>query len=170
MHTQQKGNKSNNSTALDLYCITKQSFIVGLKGYTNITVFFDFVSFLSSLPPPLSSYYYALVEDPRGELVEAAIHLLIILFDCTPPLPRQQAPPTSRPPPPPVSSQQQRGGAIQTPILNEPGMANLFCGFLSRLHQNDVRTMPVVDFGADIKFVNPYKINSAAIYNFLQTS
>jgi hypothetical protein len=79
-------------------------------------------------------YYYALVQDPRGDLAEAGVHLLIILLDCTPPSPRQQAPPSSRSP---TVSQQQRGGAIQTPILNEPGMTNLFCGFVSRLHQND---------------------------------
>ena len=95
------------------------------------------------LPSPLSSsYYYALVQDPRGDLAEAGVHLLIILLDCTPPSPRQQAPPSSRSP---TVSQQQRGGAIQTPILNEPGMTNLFCGFVSRLHQNDVslRSPPV---------------------------
>ena len=99
-----------------------------------VTLFHILFSF--SPPLPLISYYYALVQDPRGELVEAAIHLLIILLDYTPPSPRQQAPPTTRPP---TVSQQHRGGAIQTPILNDPGMANLFCGFVSRLHQNDVR-------------------------------
>ena len=75
-------------------------------------------------------YYYALVRDPRGELVETSTQILSILLDYTPPATQgrsYQATPT----------QPGRPG-VQAPSLQEPGMGNLFCSFISRLHQNEV--------------------------------
>ena len=94
-----------------------------------------------SLPPslpPLSSYYYAMVRDPRGDLVEASVHLLCILLDYIPPsdftrrLQQQQAPPTN-----PAQRATSR-------VMQEQGRGNLFCSFLSRLHQNEVRNLMIV--------------------------
>ena len=79
------------------------------------------------------SYYYAMVRDPRGELVEASVHLLCIILDYIPPsdftrrLQQQQIPPTNP------------AQRATSSIMQEPGMGNLFCSFLSRLHQNEVR-------------------------------
>lgn len=88
-------------------------------------------------------YYYAMVDDPRGNLVEASIQLLFILLDYTPPADiartmqlRQQA-----------GRGEAEGGIPQAKVagdpkntaISEPGMGNLFCSFVSRLHQNDVR-------------------------------
>lgn len=82
-------------------------------------------------------YYYTMVDDPRGNLVEASIQLLFILLDYTPPTDITQ-------------SMQQRedasagdgvaitaGSPRETSVM-EPGMRNLFCSFVSRLHQSDV--------------------------------
>ena len=95
------------------------------------------LSFSPSLPPSLSlslsSYYYAMVRDPRGDLVEASVHLLCILLDYIPPsdftrrLQQQQAPPTNP------------AQRATSSVMQEQGMGNLFCSFLSRLHQNEVR-------------------------------
>ena len=73
-----------------------------------------------------------MVRDPRGELVEAAVHLLCILLDYVPPsdftkrLQQQQALPTNP---------AQRASSS---VMQEQGMGNLFCSFISRLHQNEV--------------------------------
>ena len=82
----------------------------------------------------LSSYYYAMVRDPRDESVEASVHLLCILLDYIPPsdfirrLQQQQVPPPTNPTQQATSS-----------VMQEQGMGNLFCSFLSQLHQNEVR-------------------------------
>ena len=96
----------------------------------------------STLNVWLIRYYYTMVDDPRGSLVEGAIQLLFILLDYTPPLDLARS----------MQQRQQAGGdggmamAItgESPRgaatdLVEPGMRNLFCSFVSRLHQNDVR-------------------------------
>ena len=88
----------------------------------------------SPSPPPLPplpsppSYYYTLVRDPRGELVESSSQLLSLLFDYA--LPAASAHGT---PPAHVMGRGQHAPGIQ-----EPGMGNLFCSFVSRLHQNGV--------------------------------
>ena len=86
-----------------------------------------------------------MVDDPRGNLVEASIQLLFILLDYIPPadiartlqLREQTAA---------ASGDASEGGAPQARVTgdprtvgrSEPGMGNLFCSFISRLHQNDV--------------------------------
>lgn len=81
-----------------------------------------------------------MVDDPRGNLVEASIQLLFILLDYTPPVDiarnmqlQQQAH---------TAAAGGEGGSdpsdASTSIGGEPGMGNLFCSFISRLHQNDV--------------------------------
>ncbi len=88
-----------------------------------------------------------MVNDPRGSLVEASIQLLFILLDYTPPVDiarsmqiRQQQ----------QQQQGEKGGgasaegnssatAVATREGEETGMGNLFCSFLSRLHQSDVK-------------------------------
>ena len=84
-----------------------------------------------------------MVDDPRGNLVEASIQLLFILLDYTPPADiartmqlQQQA---SRGE---VEGEIPQAKAAEDPkntAISEPGMGNLFCSFVSRLHQNDVR-------------------------------
>ena len=93
-----------------------------------------------------------MVDDPRGNLVEAAIQLLFILLDYTPPADLARS----------VHQHQQRaaaavagseGGVVEGVVtdvthngrtlgdsgsLAEPGMKNLFCSFVSRLHQSEV--------------------------------
>ena len=76
-----------------------------------------------------------MVRDPRGDLVEASVHLLCILLDYIPPsdftrrLQQQQAPPTNP------------AQRATSSVMQENGMGNLFCSFLSRLHQNEVRNL-----------------------------
>lgn len=90
----------------------------------------------------LSRYYYAMVDDPRGSLVEASIQLLFILLDYTPPADiarsmqlREQAEASG----PSKGSRGADGSALKKIMGGvEPGMGNLFCSFVSRLHQNDV--------------------------------
>ena len=107
------------------------------------------VSSMSYVPMTLCTmfyrYYYAMVEDPRGALVEASVQLLFILLDYTPPVDiarsmqlKQQAQA--------AAARREEGGASEgvgprrgVMTVVEPGMGNLFCSFLSRLHQNDVR-------------------------------
>lgn len=76
-----------------------------------------------------------MVDDPRGNLVEASIQLLFILLDYTPPADiarsmqlRQQTQ---------IASGANIIGSPSGTVM-EPGMGNLFCSFVSRLHQNDV--------------------------------
>ena len=98
---------------------------------TVMSLLDDLLSLSFSLS--LSSYYYAMVRDPRGELVEASVHLLCILLDYIPPsdftrrLQQQQVPPTNP------------AQRATSSVMQEQGMGNLFCSFLSRLHQNEVR-------------------------------
>ena len=87
-------------------------------------------------------YYYAMVDDPRGNLVEASIQLLFILLDYIPPADiartmqlRQQAA-AGRSATEEGAAQAQ--GDPRNLAMSEPGMGNLFCSFISRLHQNDV--------------------------------
>ena len=80
-------------------------------------------------PPPLS-YYYAVVADPREQLVETCSHMLTVLLDYSPPLHSGHThtllPPEEGKPP-----------AIQ--IQEETGLTNLFVAYVSRLHQVEVK-------------------------------
>lgn len=95
----------------------------------------------SPLRHPLLRYYYAMVDDPRGSLVETSIQLLAILLDYTPPgdlMRRQRQRQMS------MRAQSQssdagggRAGRASTMEV-EGGMANLFCSFVSRLQMSEV--------------------------------
>ncbi len=89
-----------------------------------------------------------MVDDPRGNLVEASIQLLFILLDYIPPTDiartmqlRQQAAAAGRGMAEGGESQVQATGDPRNVAMTEPGMGNLFCSFVSRLHQSDVSVL-----------------------------
>ena len=127
--------------------------------------------------PSLSvRYYYAMVADPRGELVEISTQLLSILLDYTPPsefarLSQQATGERSAAPGSPLMGSSSStemfnftavtvGGSFLCnssllctavsggapvggisgagPVQQVGGMGNLFCSFISRLHQTEV--------------------------------
>ena len=100
-----------------------------LTSLLNVTCTYDPVGY--GVP-----YYWTMVGDPRGDLVEAAVQLLCLVLDYYP------------------HSQVNRLQAASQPQAQqpEPGAGNLFCGYVSRLHQNE-----------DLEFVAKGMIN--LIYN-----
>lgn len=74
------------------------------------------------MSPSLLRYYWTMVGDPRGDLVEASVQLLCLVLDY---YPHNQ-----------VNRLQTASQTQQAPP--EPGAGNLFCGYVSRLHQNEV--------------------------------
>eukprot|EP00731_Ephydatia_muelleri_P029315 Em0020g959a len=100
-----------------------------LTSLLNVTCTYDPVGY--GVP-----YYWTMVGDPRGDLVEAAVQLLCLVLDYYPhsQVNRLQA-----------ASQAQQAQP-------EPGAGNLFCGYVSRLHQNE-----------DLEFIAKGMIN--LIYN-----
>jgi len=93
-------------------------------------------------------YYYALVRDPRGELVETSTQLLAILLDYTPP-------PTPGHTYHATPTQPGRTGAGMQASLQEPGMGNLFCSFISRLHQSE--DLEIIAKGLTTLLCNPLR-------------
>lgn len=99
----------------NLTVVCSSSSIISLLAHTPLHPY---------LPPPSLHlrYYWTMVGDPRGDLVEAAVQLLCLVLDYYPhsQVNRLQA-----------ASQAQQAQP-------EPGAGNLFCGYVSRLHQNEV--------------------------------
>ena len=99
----------------------------------------------STYPSYSDRYYYAMVSDPRGHLVETSIQLLSVVLDYNPPgdlmlrqrhLQQTQTHSHGR-----VAAG--RGEAQKPEALDsvEMGMANLFCSFVSRLQMSEVLSL-----------------------------
>ncbi|XP_064406820.1 protein HID1-like [Halichondria panicea] len=89
-------------------------------------------------------YYYAMVADPRGELVETSTQLLAILLDYTSPSD--------------LVRQQQTGGSapsVGAGQVGGAGMGNLFCSFISRLHQTE--DLELITKGLTNLLMNPLR-------------